>query len=158
MKQDILDLKTTLPIVNKFYSPLDTFGNTVGRYFDYKRETAMIKYETRKVKEQAKVVIEQIDAELKKSLDTNSKDFKKEMVRLRSIAKTLESSSTSQKMILKNIAELTKMLTNPDVPKEDILNMIAMAHQQLNDERNSSMQKLNLMGNFDPNQKEIGEE
>ncbi len=156
MKKDILDLKTTLPTVNKTYFPLDTLGNTIGRYFDYKKETAIIKYETQKVKEQAKVAIKQIDAELRKSLDANSKNFKKEMVYLKSIAKTLENSSSSQKMILENIAELTKMLTNPNMPKEHILNMIVMAHQQLNDERNSSMEKLNLMGNF--NQKKIGKE
>ncbi len=155
MKKDIINLKTTLPTVNKTYFPLNAFGKTVGRYFDYKKETAMIKYETQKVKEQSKVAIKQIDAELKKSLDANSKNFKKEMVYLKNIAKTLENSSSSQKMILKNIAELTKMLTNPDMPKEDILNMIVMAHQQLNDERNSSMEKLNLMGNF--NQKKMKE-
>ena len=158
MKKDIINLKTTLPTVNKTYFPLDTFGKTVGRYFDYKKETAMIKYETQKVKEQSKVAIKQIDAELKKSLDANSKNFKNKMVYLKNIAKTLESSSTNQKMILENIAELTKMLTNPDMPKEYILNMIVMAHQQLNNERNSSMQNINIMGNFDQNQKKIGEE
>lgn len=156
MKKSII--KTTLPTASKTYDSLDIVGQTFGRYFDYKRETAMIKYETQKVKKQAQIIVKQIDAELKKSLDSNDKSFRGEMFRLKAIAKDLKDGSKKQKLILKHISELTGMLSDSAVlssVKEQIPQLIAMAHQQLNDERNSGMQKLNLMSSFDPNQKSI---
>jgi len=159
MKKDILNIKSTLPTIKKTYSNLDVFGNTFGRYFDYKRETAMIEHETQKVEQQAKVIIKQIESNLKNSLDINQKNFKKEIKRLRIIAKTLDNSSKNQKAILNHIVELTNMLRDNSIPKdikEHIPNLIAMAHQQLNDERASSMQNINAMSDFDPDRKLLG--
>ena len=89
MKKDIVNLKTTIPTINKTYNSFNIVGQTVGRYFDYKRETKLIEHETQKVKEQTKIIVKQIDLELKKSLDNNDKNFKKEMCRLENIAKSL---------------------------------------------------------------------
>jgi len=158
MKKDILNIKSTLPTIDKSYSILNPIDATIGRYFDYKKETAMIKHATVKLKEQSKIIIKKIDAELKVSMDKNKKDFQKEMFRLKSIAKDLANSSKNQKAILNHIEVLTNMLKNPDIElsvKEQIPQLIAMAHQQLNDERDNSMQKLNMMSDFDPNQKLI---
>jgi len=158
MKKDILNIKTTLPTVNKTYSVFNPINATIGRYIDYKRETVMIKHATMKLKEQSKIIIKKIDAELKISIDRNNKDFKKEMFRLKSIAKELANGSKNQKMILNHIDNLTKMLNNQSIElsiKETIPQLITMAHQQLNDERNSHMQKLDMMSNFNPNQKQI---
>ena len=158
MNKDILNISNTLPSLDKAYAPLDVWGNTVGRYFDYKKETAMIEHATVKIKEQTKVILKQIDSELKKELDRNDKNFKKEMFRLQTIASELSSGATTRDEILKNISELTQQLADSTMSvsvKEQIPQLIAMAHQQLNDERQSSMQKLSLMQGFDSNQKLI---
>ena len=158
MNRDILNLNSTLPSLDASYAPLDVWGNTVGRYFDYKKETAMIEHATVKIKEQTKVILKQIDSELKKELDRNDKNFKKEMFRLQTIASELSSGATTRDKILKNISELTQQLADSTMSvsvKEQIPKLIAMAHQQLNDERQSSMQKLSLMQGFDSNQKLI---
>ncbi len=161
MKKEILNLKSTLPTVDDTYSNVDVLGNTFGRYFDYKKETALINHETQKVEQQAKVMNKQIEANLKLSLDENNKKLKKEMKHLKVIAKFLDKSSKNQKKILDHIVELTSILRDPEVQKdikEYIPNLIAMAHQQLNDERASSMQNINAMGDFDLNRKLIGDE
>jgi seryl-tRNA synthetase len=153
-------LKTTsLPSVDVTYGALDFIGNTVGRYFDYKRDTSMIKHETEKVHAQAKIVVKKIDAELVKSLDNNEKSFKKEMKRLKIIAKSLEENSGNKKKILKHIIELTEKLSDTDVPlsvKENIPQLMMMAHNSLAQENDQSLQKLNLMQGFDPDTKLIG--
>jgi|GEM_PF-1885210 len=158
MNRDIINLKSNLPSIDKVYAPLDAWGNTVGRYFDYKRETAMIDHATVKLKEQTKVILKQIDSELQKELDRNEKSFKKEMFRLQTIANELNKGSNTRDQIFDHISDLTKQLGDPNIPdsvKENLPQLIAIAHQQLSDERDSSMQKLNLMSGFDPNQKSI---
>jgi len=158
MNKDIVNLNSTLPLLDKVYAPLDVWGNTVGRYFDYKKETAMIEHATAQLKEQTKVILKQIDSELQKELDRNDKQFKQEMFRLQTIACELDSGSLVKESILQNISELVDKLgdeTLPDKVKEQIPQLIAMAHQQLNDERQSGMQKLSLMQGFDPSQKLI---
>jgi F0F1-type ATP synthase membrane subunit b/b' len=158
MNRDILNVTSNLASLDKTYAPLDVWGNTVGRYFDYKKETAMIEHATVKLKEQTKVILKQIDSELEKELDRNDKQFKQEMFRLQTIACELDSGSLVKESILKNISELVDKLgdeTLPDKVKEQIPQLIAMAHQQLNDERQSGMQNLRLMQGFDPSQKLI---
>ena len=158
MNRDILNISNTLPSLNNAYAPLDVWGNTVGRYFDYKKETAMIEHATVKLKEQTKVILKQIDSELQKELDRNDKQFKQEMFRLQTIACELDSGALVKESILKNISELVDKLgdeTLPDKVKEQIPQLIAMAHQQLNDERQSGMQNLRLMQGFNPSRKLI---
>ena len=162
MKKDILNLSTSsFPTTSGGYDALDIVGNTVGRYFDYKRETQVIEYETQKLKENTQVILSEIDSRLELSLDENSKNFKKEMYRLSTIAKELKQGLRNQKNIFKHIRELTNMLSRSDISlesKEQIPKLIAMAHQQLNDEAQRSMQKLDLMSSFESNQKLIGGE
>jgi len=158
VNKGILDIKSTLPSLDTVYSPLDFVGNTVGRYFDYKKETAMINHETQKIKSQTKIILKQIDAELQISLDSNDKNFKQEMFRLGVIAKELNESSKSKNEMFNHLSELTQKLGNPNIPmhiQEQIPQLIAMVHQQLIDERDVSMQKLNFMSEFNPNQKLI---
>jgi hypothetical protein len=158
MKKDITNIASSLPSLNKLYAPLDIVGNTIGRYFDYKRDTAMVKYETQKIKEQTKIILRQIDAELKKSLDFNDKAFKKEMFRLQTIATALQANSQNKKKILIHISELTRLLGDSSVPlsvKENIPKLIAIAYESLANESSESMSKLRLMSEFDSNQKLI---
>ena len=158
MKKDILTFNSNLPSLTNGYGALDIVGNTFGRYFDYKKETKMIEYETSKLKEQTKIIVKKIDSELKKSLDRNDKDFKREMYRLESIAKDLKNHGKSKKEIFKNISNSMKMLENPSIPdslKELIPQLIAEYHKALSEENSQSMQKLNLMSGFNPNQKLI---
>ena len=158
MNRDILNLNSNLPSLNKVYAPLDVWGNTVGRYFDYKKETAMIDHATVKLKEQTKVILKQIDSELQRELDRNSKSFEKEMFRLQTIANELKDGSLRKKEILNHISELTKSLGDENLAlsvKEQIPHLIANAHVLLSSENQESVAKLNLMQNFNPNQKLI---
>jgi len=157
MKKDIVNLKTTIPTINKTYNSFNIVGQTVGRYFDYKRETKLIEHETQKVKEQTKIIVKQIDSELKKSLDNNDKNFKKEMRRLENIAKSLNDNSYSKKQLLKEISFLTKQLihTSDTNMQNIILDLIKEAHNSLKEENKNSLEKLNSMQNFDSDTKLI---
>ena len=161
MKKAMTTITSTLPTVSKVYAPLDILGNTVGRYFDYKRETAMIQHETKKVKAQAKVMGKQIDAQLKKALDINDKNFKKEMYRLETIAKELKNGTKAKSKLLKQIDKYIKMLSDSSLPEETKINiptLIEQANQLLAQESNQAIEKLNMMSHFDPNTKLIGGE
>ena len=161
MKKAITTIKSSLPTVSKVYSPLDFVGNTVGRYFDYKRETAMIRHETKKVKEQAKIMGKQIDAELKKSLDINDKNFKKEMFRLETIANELKNDTKAKSKLLKQIDKYIEMLGDKSLSieeKKSIPILIEQANQLLANESNQAIEKLNMMSHFDANTKLIGRE
>jgi len=143
--QNLPTLKTTtLPSLNLSYGALDVLGNTFGRYFDYKRDTAMIEHETQKVKQQAKVMVKKIDAELKKSLDINDKTFKKEMKRLEIIAKALKKGNIDRSKIIEAMVQSS----DPLVLKEYRL-LLANEHDAV-------LKKLNLMSNFDSNTKLLG--
>jgi len=157
MKKDIVNLKTTIPTINKTYNSFNIVGQTVGRYFDYKRETKLIEQETQKVKSQTKIIVKQIDLELKKSLDKNNKNFKKEMSRLKIIAKSLNDNSYSKKKILKELSFLTKKLvkTTDTNMQNIIVDLIKEAHNSLKEENQNSLEKLNSMQNFDPDTKLI---
>jgi hypothetical protein len=138
--------RTNLPSLDVTYGALDILGNTFGRYFDYKRDTAMIEHETEKVKQQAKVVVKKIDAELKKSLDVNEKSFQKEMKRLEIIAKALKKGNMDRSKIIEAMVQSS----DPLVLREYRL-LLANEHEAV-------LKKLNLMSNFNPNTKLLGEE
>jgi len=135
---------TTLPSIDVTYGVLDVIGNTVNRYFDYKRDTAMIEHETKKVKQQAKVMVKKIDAELKKSLDVNDKSFKKEMKRLEIIAKELKRGNIDRSKIIEAMVQSS----DPLVLQEYRL-LLANEHDAV-------LKKLNLMSNFESNTKLLG--
>jgi len=150
--------KTTLPTVKTAYDSFDILGNTVGRYFDYKQNTKLIEHETEKVREQAKVMVKKIDAELTQSLDMNVKNFRKEMKRLQVISKELKSDAKSRSDILNNIKVYTKMLNDNSLEKKIKLmipQMIRDAHDALKALNGQSIEKLNLMTGV--NSKSIGE-
>jgi len=150
--------KTTLPTVKTAYDSFDILGKTVGRYFDYKQNTKLIEHETEKVREQAKVMVKKIDAELTQSLDMNAKNFRKEMKRLQVISKELKSDAKSRSDILNNIKAYTKMLSDNTLEKEVKLmipQMIRDAHDDLKALNGQSIEKLNLMTGV--NSKSIGE-
>ena len=161
MKKTLTTINSSLPSVSNSYAPLDFVGNTFGKYFDYKRETAMIEHETKKIKTQAKIIGKKIDAELKKSLDENDKNFKKEMRRLEEIGKELKNGAKTKAELLKQIDEYIKMLGDSSLPvevKKDIPTLIELANQMLAKESEYALKKLNMMSNFDSNTKLIGGE
>ncbi len=161
MKKAITTIESSLPTINKNYDKFDIIGNTFGRYFDYKRETAMIEHETKKVKAKAKILGKQIKAELKKSLDENDKNFKKEMRRLEEIGKELKNGAKTKAELLKQIDEYIKMLGDSSLPvevKKDIPTLIELANQMLAKESEYALKKLNMMSHFDSNTKLIGGE
>jgi hypothetical protein len=135
--------KTTLPSVT-VYDTFDIVGNTFGRYFDYKRDTKLIEHETQKVKSQAKIIVKKIDAELVKSLDVNEKSFKKEMQRLKTIAKELKRGTIDKNKIIKAMVKSS----DPLVLKEYRL-LLANEHDAV-------LKKLNLMSNFESDTKLLG--
>ena len=153
--------KTNLPSLNVSTASLDFIGKTVGRYFEYKNNTKLIEHETQKVKEQSKIVVKNIEAELLRVLDENDKSFKQEMARLKMIGKELKSGKKSKGKLLKQIASYSKMLSDPNVPlniKETIPTLIAQTNELIQGEQSKALEKLNLMSNFDSNTKLIGGE
>ena len=133
--------KMNLPSLDVSYGAFDIIGNTVGRFFDYKRDTAMIEYETEKLVSQTKVVLKKIDTELQLSFDKNEKDFQKEMMRLKSIAKELKKGRIEKKKIVKAMIEC-----------KDV-GLMREYRQLLADEHDAVLKKLNLMSGFQPDTK-----
>ncbi len=155
MNKEIINLKNTLPSIGQ--NSINILGNLVNQYFDYKKDTAMIKYETKKLKEQTKIIIKQIDSKLEDSLNKNNNDFKKEMYRLETIAKNLAENAGNKKIILENISELTKRISNPSTPlsvieTETISKLILLHSHSFQNESNQDIEKLKLMSGFNQNQ------
>ncbi len=153
--------KTNLPSLNVSTASLNFIGQTVGRYFEYKNNTKLIEHETQKVKEQSKIVVKNIEAELVRVLDENDKSFKQEMVRLKIIDKELKGGKKSKGKLLKQIASYSKMLSDPNVPlpiKETIPTLISQSNDLFQAEQSQALEKLNLMSNFKSNTKLIGGE
>lgn len=153
--------KTNLPALNVPTASFDFIAQTVGRYFEYKNNTKLIEHETQKVKEQSKIIVKNIEAELVRVLDENDKSFKQEMARLKMIGQELKSGKKSKGKLLKQIASYSKMLSDPNVPlpiKETIPTLIAQTNELLQAEQSQALEKLNLMSNFESNTKLIGGE
>jgi len=134
---------TNLPTLDISYGAFDIIGNTLGRYFDYKRDTAMIEYETEKVHAQTKIVLKKIDTELTKSLDENEKNYKKEMKRLKMIAKVLKKGRIDKNKII----EAMTVCTDPELLRE--------YRRVLSEEHHHTLATLNLMSSYDTNTKMI---
>jgi len=137
---------------------LDIIGNTIGRYFDYKRDTEIIQAKREELKHQAKIALSQIDAELTKSLDSNRKNYKREMHRLNSIARELKGNRANKNHIVKTITKLTKEMTDPRLDIEEkriVLEVIRLHRDMLIDFDSDSNIKLNFMSNFDSNSQKI---
>ena len=126
-----------LPALDVSYGSFDIIGNTLGRYLDYKRDTAMIEYETEKLESQTKIVLKQIDAELSKSLDENEKNFKKEMVRLKTIAKVLKKGHIDKSKIVEAMTQCNN------------IEMIKVYRQVLADDHDAVLQALNSMSSLE---------
>ncbi len=153
--------KTNLPSLNVPTASLNFIGQTVGRYFEYKNNTKLIEHETKKVKEQSKIIVKNIEAELVRVLDENDKSFKQEMARLKMIGQELKNGEKSKGKLLKQIASYSKMLSDPNVPlsiKETIPTLIAQTNELFQAEQSQALKKLNLMSNFESNTKLIGGE
>lgn len=152
MNKDILTLKTSLPSLNCEYSPI----NIVKNYFNYKKEVELIRLETQKVKEQAKIIKKEIDARLKERLDKNNKAFQKEMLRLKTIAESLKDGKKSKKKILNKLLKLMENLNDLNISKEDrefLLLSIKILMEEIREERRAELEKIREMRDFDPNRK-----
>ncbi len=155
MNYNIDTFKNDMPSINSTYGALDIVGQTFGRYLDYQKETAMIEHATQKLKHQTKIILREIDSELTKSLDSNKKSFKLEMTRLKSIAQDIKSNSKNEREIISHIGELTKQLSNPNIPieiKQNIPQLIALAHQSLAGILSKSGASIDAMSNFNTKQ------
>ena len=152
---------TTLPSMPVSDNLDIIIGTTVGKYFDYKRDTKRIEYEIEELKSQTKIVIKKIDAELIKSLDSNEKNFKQEMKRLDAIGQELKFGRESRSKILKSIDKYVLMLSDKNISKESkemIPDLIQNANNLLNIENELAFRKLMLMSNYNPDTKLIGGE
>ena len=134
---------TNLPTLDISYGAFDIIGNTLGRYFDYKRDTAMIEYETEKVHAQTKIVLKKIDTELTKSLDENEKNFKKEMTRLKTIAKELKRGRIDRDKIIDAMHAANS------------IEIVREYRKMLSDEHQYVLNTLSLMSSYDTNTKMI---
>ena len=155
MRQDIELLKKNMPTINSSYGALDIVGQTLGRYLDYKKETAMIEHVTEQLRYQTEIVLKKIDVELAMSLDNNKKNLKLEMSRLKSIAKYIKSNSKNEREIIKHIGTLTSQLGDSNIPqsvKESIPQLIAIAHQSLENRLLKSGASIDAMSDFDTKQ------
>jgi len=155
MNYGIETLKKNIPTVGNTYGTLDIVGQTFGRYFDYKRETAMIAHETQKLKEQTKILLGKIDSELKLSLNSNDKNFRLEMKRLKILSKSIKSNKKNQKAHLHNISHYTQMLGNPHISNEikaSLPSLIALEHESLNASLGQSNVVLEGMSNANTKQ------
>ncbi len=112
--KDILNLKTSLPTLSPERFSLDFFG----KYFDYKRDTKLIRLETIKVREQAEIIRKEIDARLKDELDKNSKKFQKEMFRLKYIAESLENGRKNSNRLLEELFKLMGRVNSSKLSKD----------------------------------------
>lgn len=158
MKYDIETLKSNIPTVSRSYGTFDIVGQTFGRYWDYKKETAMIEHATEKLEYQTEIILKQIDSELIKSLDNNDKNFKIELKRLKVIVKNMKNNRKSEKAIMKHIENLTKQLSNPNIPievKQSIPSLIASAHQSLTVILSNNNASIDAMSNLKSNQNQI---
>ena len=150
--------KTNLP-AQATYGTMDIVGKTFGRYFDNKRDIALVRHETVKVLEQGKVLRANIDAELCKSLDSNQKNFDIEIARLKCVCDELCSGHASREKVYIHIDKLTSMLSDAHVEQEVKMllpALIASAYGQLSDANRSQIQTLNHMNGFDPETKLLG--
>ena len=151
---------TNLPTIgNHSYNQFDIVANVAGRYFDYKRDSKIIKAKRKELKYQADISLKQIDAELKKSIDSNQKNYNMEMHRLSTIAKELKHSRKDKKKIINVVIELTKMLLDPSVEQETkqiVPDMIRAYKELLEDTNRDSNTKLSFMYS-DTNNKKIEE-
>lgn len=141
-------VKTTLPTVHVAQSALEIVGNMVSSYFSYKQNTQLIQHETHKIKANAKVRIEEINAELIKSLEQNEQNFKKEMRRLKAISNELASGAKSRSKIMNQVGEYTKMLSDTSLPMEVkamIPELIRNTYAQLDKANDDAINKLNMM-------------
>jgi len=144
LNSDLLALDTTISSLN-----------IVSKYFEYKTNTAMIKQATKKLKYQTQIILKNIDAELQKSLDSNDKNFKLEMIRLKNISKGINNNRQDKKAHFNNISAFIKMLENPNIAqqiKETIPALINLEHQQLAILSTNSTAQLESMSNFNTKQ------
>jgi hypothetical protein len=139
----ILPAAAKLPVLNVVYEKLDVVGNTLGRYLDYKKDTAMIEYETEKLASQTKVLVKKIDTELTKSLDENKKNFKKEMKRLKTIAKELKRGRIDRDKIIDAMHAANS------------IEIVREYRKMLSDEHQYVLNTLSLMSSYDSNTKMI---
>ena len=150
--KDILNLKTSLPTLSPERFSLDFFG----KYFDYKRDTKLIRLETIKVREQAEIIRKEIDARLKDELDKNSKKFQKEMFRLKHIAESLENGRENRNKLLNELFKLMRSLNSSNLSKDDkefLLLSIRVLIDEIREERKAELEKIKELRDFDPNRK-----
>jgi len=139
---------TTIPTINKAYPIMDMVSQTVGRYFDYKKETAMIKHETRKVKEQTKIILANIDANLRISLDNNKKQYRLEMYRLDMIRDAIVATNHNKDNSISLIHSYIEMMKDPYIDMEfkaHIPSLISLAHEQLRIDTQHSVESINRL-------------
>lgn len=70
-------VKQSLPVVSKSYATFDIIGQTFGKYFDYLKEKRVYEYETTKLKEQSKIIIQQIQTDFKLAIKQIDFEFEK---------------------------------------------------------------------------------
>ncbi len=135
--------KMNLPSLDVSYGAFDIIGNTIGRFFDYKRDTAMIEYETEKVHAQTEIIIKKIDTELTKALDENEKNYKKEEFRIKIVGKDIKRSGKDRSKIIDAILQSKK-------PK-----LVRELRLLLRDENHAFLQKVTLLFSFNTDVKEL---
>ncbi len=136
------------------YSALDIVGNTIGRYFDYKKEAIAYKEATKQVRLRADVEIKKIDAELKKELVSNKHFFMLEIKRLKVISQALQGGREEVKMLLKQQNKYIEMIQDKTVRfeiKQQIPTLIAQTNQLLSEYGNQSIDKIRTMQEYHEN-------
>ena len=137
--------KTPLPVS---YSAVTLMGDLIGQYFAYKKDTQMIKAKREELRYQRDIALKQIAAALQVTLDTNEKNYNKEMHRLRTIDKELEVNRNGKKMLLNGVHTLTLSLLDPTMDaqtKEHIPQTIKGLREMILELESASNAKLQLI-------------
>ncbi|MCF6207678.1 MAG: hypothetical protein L3J47_12455 [Sulfurovum sp.] len=123
-------------------------GSLIGAYFQNKEKKMMYDLETKKLKEQTRILLANIDAQLEQVLDENNKRFAQEMMRLKTIASSLESNHTSKKALIGRIDECLKIASHPECSEEtrrSVMTVVEVTYSHMLKMGEENMQMLKLM-------------
>jgi predicted RNase H-like nuclease (RuvC/YqgF family) len=127
----------SFPVVNKL-DAINIVSDTFGQFFGYLKEAQMYKYETKKLKEQSKHILKQMDNEFEIAIKNIDKEFKKYKENNKLIIKKLDSFNKELDSYHKRLDKAYDKLFESDGNLENkkfILNIIQDLEEKLTEIR-----------------------
>lgn len=147
MKELISMGSKTIPAV-AIGNSFNIIEQTLGRYFAYKENTALIEKEREALGHQKEIRIKEINTAYALALDLQNKAFKKEMHQLKTLGKALSVQAKERKMILKNISKVSDVLLDRNTPENEkqimfqVLATLSETFEQTSKHSDENMQTL----------------